>query len=159
MVRTGKWVGLVALGALYSWLVAITRPFTIAADVTVAIAFVPFVLLVTGRLIAGSRIARSRIGGSRIAGSRIAGQSILPSSEAQPAGPSWSDLRSWVLGLALLAAVELTSYFAGFSGDRHDFPTLSSLYDEVARSHVVKGLFVFGWLALGWGLFAWRQAS
>ena len=60
---------------------------------------------------------------------------------------------AWVLALLLVAAVELGTYFAGWSGNRHDFPTISSLYDTAAQTPALKAAVVFAWLALGWALF------
>ncbi len=66
--------------------------------------------------------------------------------------------RAWVAAFLFLLAVELFTYFAGWSGNRHDFPTVSSLYDTAARSQAVKAAVVFAWMTLGWTLFH-RQAG
>lgn len=124
---------LLVLAGAYSWAVATTRPFTVGADLIVAAGF-----LMMG-VVMGVAIRRRRRAG------------CSPQVEAPR-------LTAWVIAIAALAVLELSSYFAGFS-NRHAFPTLSSLYDDAATSVVGKSVVVFCWLALGWGLFRPRSSS
>jgi hypothetical protein len=118
----------ILIGAIYSWAVSATRPFTTAANVTVAIGFV-----IIGVVMAGCLRRRARSGQAARVGS----------------GRGWA----WAVTIGVLAVVELSSYFAGFGASRSTFPTLSYLYDEASRDQAVKALFVFLWMAMGWGLF------
>lgn len=129
---------LVVVAAFLSTVVALTDPFSASADAWVAVCFVFMGALAAAALVRRHREAAVTDGEQR--GERV--------------GASWSELRAWTSAVALFVVVELTSYFAGFSGDRHDFPTLSSLYDEAAGSRGVKGLIVLAWLGLGWALFS-----
>lgn len=60
---------------------------------------------------------------------------------------------AWLAVAALIVALELVTLFAGASGARHAFPTVSSLYDAAARARAAKALLAVVWLGLGWSLF------
>jgi hypothetical protein len=142
LTRTSRLAVLVAAGAVYSWWVSSTTPFTSRADVAVAVGFVLMAV------VAGASILRGGIG--------VNGQGV--SSEALPDTPTLiadqpaARSRAWAAAFLFLLAVELFTYFAG-SGNRHDFPTVSSLYDTAAQSQAAKAAIVFVWMALGWALF------
>jgi hypothetical protein len=119
--------GLVALAA-YGYLVSTTSPFTWVADVAVAAGFV-----VVGAV--GVRTLENR----RTGHDRRRGQ--------EPGA-----LVLWVVSLGLLVGWELVTYFAGLSGHRNAWPTISSLTDIAFRYPAAKGAAVAMWIALGLGL-------
>jgi len=119
----------VLTGAAASCLVAATTPFTVAADVAVAlsIALVAAVAVAHGR---GAPWARRWRG-------------------AGAGRPALGAAAPW---LVLVAAVMAWELFSLFAGPRATYPTISSIYDAVARWPAGKALIVFVWLALGWSL-------
>ncbi len=60
-----------------------------------------------------------------------------------------SEWLPWLTALVILAGWELASYFAT---PRAAHPTLSSLYDTLARSQAAKAAACLAWLSLGWYL-------
>ncbi|HVA73600.1 MAG TPA: hypothetical protein VNF71_03455 [Acidimicrobiales bacterium] len=125
------------IAAFYSWAVATTEPFTVTADVLVSVGFVLMGVPLAGRL-------RRRREGPKT---------------ARPDKYRTGKLTPWVVTIGVLAVVQLSVYFAGWSAGRHDYPTLSSLYDEAtSRSETAKAVLVFLWMSLGWGLFRPRPA-
>jgi hypothetical protein len=142
LTRTSRSAVLIGAGAVYSWWVSSTTPFTSRADVAMAVGFV---LMAT---VAGASILRGGIGVNR---QRVSTEA-LPTTPALMADQAAARTRAWAAALLFLLAVELFTYFAG-SGNRHDFPTVSSLYDTAAQSQAAKAAFVLAWMALGWALF------
>jgi hypothetical protein len=135
----------VAVGAVYSWWVSSTTPFTSMADVAVAVGFALMAI------VTGPSILRGRAGSDgRSVAPEDLGDSTAPSDDQRPARS-----RAGVAAFLFLLAIELFTYFAG-SGNRHDFPTISSLYDTAAQSQAAKAAIVFAWMALGWALFGRR---
>jgi hypothetical protein len=132
---------LVATGGVYSWWLSSTSPFTSTAEVAVAVGF-GLMAVVAGTAFFGRRPGTDQA--DRSPGSTR--DASTPSHDRSAAG-------AWLLALSLVAVVELVTYFAGWSGNRHDFPTISSLYDTAAQSPALKAAVVFAWLALGWALF------
>ena len=133
----------VALGGLTAWWVSSTTPFTSGADAAVAVGFALMAVPAGAALFHWTADARKPT-------------SPIPTGTAPSVGPPrqrWRRCVPWLAALALLVAVELSTYLAGLGGDRHDFPTLSSLYDTAARSQAAKATLVLAWMALGWGLF------
>ncbi|GEM_PF-5046285 len=107
-----------------------TRPFTAGADLAVAVGFVPIAALV------GASLGRRR---------------HLKAASKRHDATEQRRLRpfiAWAIVVTCIVAFELAAYFAGF-GNRHAFPTLSSLYDEAASHIAAKAFLVFVWLALG----------
>ena len=142
LTRTSRLAVLVTVGAVYSWWVSSTTPFTSWADVAMPVGF----LLMA--VVAGTSILRGRIG---VDGQRVSSEA-LPNTPSLMADPPTARTRAWAAAFLFLLTVELFTYFAG-SGNRHDFPTVSSLYDTAAQSQAAKAAIVFAWMALGWGLF------
>jgi hypothetical protein len=130
---------LVAVGAAYSGWVSSTTPFTSPADVAVAAGFLMMAFPAGAALLRGGRP-------SGTAGSGAA-------DHAPPSAPDRPVVMAWTFALLFLLAVELVAYFAGWSGNRREFPTVSSLYDAAAATTAAKAAIVFVWMALGWGLF------
>ncbi|MGB7051261.1 MAG: hypothetical protein WBG41_06815 [Acidimicrobiales bacterium] len=133
---------LIAAGATYSWWVSSTTPFTLGADVAIAVGFVLMAV------VAGPSILRGSLGVNR----RRVSSEALPDTPTLMADQAAARTRAWAAAFLFLLAVELFTYFAG-SGNRHDFPTVSSLYDTAAQSQAAKAAIVFAWMALGWSLF------
>jgi hypothetical protein len=142
LTRTSRLAVLIAAGAVYSWWVSSTAPFTSRADVAMAVGFVLMAV------VAGASILRGGIG---VNGQRVPSEA-LPSTPTLMADQAAARTRAWAAAFLFLLAVELLTYFAG-SENRHDFPTVSSLYDTAAQSQAVKAAIVFAWMALGWALF------
>ncbi len=142
LTRTARLAVLVAVGAVYSWWVSSTTPFTSGADVAVAVGFVVMAV------VAGTSIVRSGTGSNRRSVSSENLQHPLAPIDDQPTARS----EAWVAAFLFILSLELLTYFAG-SGNRHDFPTISSLYDTAAQSQAAKAAIVFAWMALGWALF------
>ena len=111
----------VVVVAVYSWVAAGLRPFTLAEEIMVAI---PAILV----LVAASR--RSPPAGERVA--------VRPSRG------------SAALWLGLVAVAFAWELFAYFSSPRYDHPTLSVIADEIMSVHVGRALMFLLWLALGW---------
>jgi hypothetical protein len=125
------WSVLVASIA-YSWFAAASRPFTTASEIYCAVAFAGI-----GAAIVWHRLHRS--------------QPTTGSGYVRPPATAGS-LRPWIVVLCVFMAWELTTYFVGITGNRHEFPTVSSLYDDAARFHAAKAFLFFLWLTLGWRL-------
>jgi hypothetical protein len=142
MTRAVRLSALVGVGAVYSWWLASTTPFTWTADGVVAVGFGLMAV------VAGNKLVRPR---PRAADpdTRSTGSAGRAGADGGPSPPT----RAWVLALAFVVAVELFTYVAGWSGNRHDFPTISSLYDTAAGYRAAKAAIVFAWVALGWALF------
>jgi hypothetical protein len=111
-------------GGAYALGAASTTPFTLPADVMVALPLAAMAVLVVVRW------PRSTVGLRR---STVAtGHPFLP----------------WTILLAVFSGWELFNYVV--PGSRADHPTLSSMTDAVDRSYLLKALLFTGWLALGW---------
>lgn len=67
--------------------------------------------------------------------------------------PGRASVAAWMVVAAAIVAFELMVLIAGAVAGRHAFPTVSSLYDAVARWRGAKAAVVVVWLALGWALF------
>ena len=115
-------------GAAYAWLAAGTRPFTTGADVVTALPLVALVVVVVVQLLTGRP--------ARMVGAR---------DDRSPAGGAVP----WLLLIAAAVAWELAALFGS---PRSAHPTVSSIYDSVARWQAAKAAILFGWLALGWYL-------
>jgi hypothetical protein len=109
--------------------VSFTRPFTDGADIVTALAIIAMVVL---QLLAArstrAQISRGILGDSSIREATFA--SFLP----------------WIALSSLVVAFELFNYL---SSPRTMHPTLSSLSDELSRSHLGKAALCLVWLALG----------
>jgi hypothetical protein len=132
-----QWSAVLALGVAEAVATALTTPFSTASNLAVAAGFVLMAIPFGHTLALRSRRRRRRTLPSR------------PRSSLM-----WGRGRAWLVAITVLLVVELVSYFAGFDGGRHSFPTVSSLYDAASRWTALKAAIVFAWLALGWGLFA-----
>jgi hypothetical protein len=141
LIRAARPGVLVATGIVYSWWLSSTTPFTSAADAGVAAGFAVMAVA------AGITLLRRRSGVNRPIAAFGSPANTTAVARERPA------IRAWVVALSYVLVVELLSYFAGLSGNRHDFPTISSLYDTAAESQAAKAAVVFAWMALGWGLF------
>jgi hypothetical protein len=124
---TAPLVGALAAGALYAGLVAVTTPFTLAADVATAIPLALVLVPLRRRLVEG---------------------------RATPAAPGMptrrqAGARAWVMWGSIAEAAVAWQLFCYFSSPRESHPTLSALYDMGARHGAVKALVVLAWLALG----------
>ena len=129
---------------LYSWMAAITRPFTVPADVVTALPVAAgFALGLRATVARRALLARRAL---------VADEASLDVPEARAGAGARRSMWPWVAALSLLGAWELAVYVAGLGHGRHAFPTLSSLYDEVTRWRAVKAALFAAWLALGWGL-------
>jgi hypothetical protein len=139
----GAWlvaVFVLGAGAAYSWWVATTAPFTVEADLGVAVGFAAMAVL------AGRTLWQRRSGPHP-------GDLVHDSGPFHaPVAASSGSVAAWVVVIVLAAGFEVACYLVGMS-DRQAFPTLSSLYDSAATSTGGKAAIVFAWLALGWGLF------
>ncbi len=140
-VRYLRLTALVVVAGAYAWWVSSTTPFTEAADTAVAVGF--------ALLAIPAAVSLLQHNVRRGVGSDGSGSSSEPLAIAgdQP------KLQVWMAAIVAIAVYELFTYVAGIVGTRHAFPTLSSLYDTAASSQLAKALFVFAWMALGWGLF------
>jgi hypothetical protein len=123
-------IAALGVAALYAGLVSGARPFTVPADVFVS---VPSALFVGALLL-------ERLRPEKGPWRRLDRAAPEPRGTAIP----------WVLVLALLAAVELASYF--HPGPRSDYPTLSSGLDALFRHRAVTAAGWFAWLTVGWYL-------
>lgn len=135
---------LVVVVGTFAWWVSSTTPFTETADLAVTVGLALMAIPAAASLL--HHDDQRAVGGHATAS---------PTGSPAAAGDR-PKLRAWLAAVAAVAAYELFTYFAGFGGDRHPFPTLSSLYDSAASSQAAKALFVLGWMALGWGLFRRR---
>jgi hypothetical protein len=87
----------------------------------------------------------------------VVGAVMVRTLRRRPAGRmavtvSWRQVCPWVLGVTAFCLWELVTYFAGFGGDRQEFPTASFLLDLAGRTPAAKAAVFAAWLALGWGL-------
>lgn len=120
----------VAVAAVaYAVLLATTRPFTVAADVVTALG------LAAGAAALGVRLASER----RVAASAEGTLEGSPGGTAIP----------WLVLLTVAVGWELYCFFGG---PRPAHPTLSTIYDLVARWPAAKAVVVLAWVALGWEL-------
>jgi hypothetical protein len=131
-------VGVVAGAADAGW-VATTRPFTVEAELAV---------IAGACLVAGLAASRWPI----LRQSQLEAHSKAGAREARLRGPE-PTVAAWTVLVLLLVAYELATFAAGAIASRRAFPTLSSLYDMVARYRQLKAVFAAAWLALGWALF------
>ena len=122
----------VAAAVAYSWYAASTRPFTTPADIATA---VPFLAVAS---VLAHRITRKR--------------SSRPTRDPKGPADGSSRIRPWVITIVLLGVIELVAYVMGFFGSRHEYPTLSSLYESAARTHGVRAVLFALWMILGWRL-------
>ncbi len=125
--RVGVGTAVAAVAAGYCALASFAPPFTAAADTVTAVAFFGLAVLAAHTVVARRQ------------------------PPAVPA-PARSTFRPWVASIGAACALELVTYFAGFS-DRHAFPTLSSISDLAFHYQALKGAAFALWLALGWGMF------
>ena len=119
--RRGSMMFVVALVALYSWVAAGLRPFTLSQEALVAI---PAVLAL---------ILAMRTPGTRRADT--------------PDAPSRGSAAIWIGLVVLTAFWELNAYF---SSPRSAHPTLSVIADDVMSVRPGRALVFFLWLALGY---------
>ncbi|HZU80935.1 MAG TPA: hypothetical protein VE991_13540 [Acidimicrobiales bacterium] len=117
----------------YGYWAAGSRPFTAGADAFVAVAFAPVAVLGARAWMATPATART-------------------GNASRPAMTVGRD-RFLLVVVAALVVLEVGTYVAGVGHARHDFPTVSSIYDELARWRTLKAAFFAAWLALGYGLF------
>lgn len=144
MTATTSWrrlavraAALVAVG-VYAWLGSGTKPFTTGADVTTAVGFAAMCAVMVDTLRRRHRASTNqKVGAVGKADGRLVG---------------------WLIAISIFAVWEIAMYFAGFSGNRARFPTLSSLYDSAVRWRAAKAIFLVVWLWLGWGFFG-RQSD
>jgi hypothetical protein len=122
-----------AASIAYSWFAAGSRPFATASEIYCAVAFAA----VGAAIVFWHRFHRP--------------QPTTGSGYARPPATAGS-LQPWIVVLCVFIAWELATYFVGISGNRHDFPTISSLYDDAARFRAAKAFLFFLWLTLGWRL-------
>jgi hypothetical protein len=115
--------------AVYSWVAAGLRPFTLGEEIMVAI---PAILV----LVAAAR----------------------PSPPALEGTAARSSRGSAALWLGLVAIAFVWELFAYFSSPRHDHPTLSVIADEIMSVHFGRAVLFLLWLALGW-LFVMRPRA
>ena len=120
----------VAAVAVYSWVAAGLRPFTLAEEVLVAI---PALLVLV-----------------------VAMRTSGPGRTGLPDTPSRGSVAIW-LGLVVIAAGwELNAYF---SSPRSAHPTLSVIADDVMSVRPGRALVFALWLALGWVLVRGSRAA
>lgn len=108
----------------------VTQPFTVAADVEVAIGIASLV----------AAMALQRL--LPVVPRPLARRQITASSDAPRA--SWG---FWVAALLLVGGWELFNYA---ETPRQAHPTLSSLVDALTAHPVGRGVAFLGWLAFGW---------
>ena len=132
--RRRRWVpvvGVIATG-IYAAIIAYTTPFTVGADVAVAVPIAAAATLLVRSLL---RPTRTRADHARGTGGGDTGTL------------SFANLAPWlVVGVALVAWETLM--FVGAPRSAH--PTASSLYDTAARWHGAKAAIAWVWLAVGW---------
>jgi len=118
--------------AAYAGLLATTRPFTLPADLVTAAALVVAAAAMATRLLSGRPAPAVPQGGAQ--GDEAAGATtVLP----------------WVVLAGAVLAWELFCYFGA---PRSAHPTISSIYDALARWRAAKAAVVLAWVALGWAL-------
>jgi hypothetical protein len=123
------WAVLVVLVGAYAWYAAGTTPFTTGANLTVGAA------LVVAAALAATEATTGRPWRAR------------HRDRTGPEGSLWP----WWVAIAVLVGWELFNYF---QGPRHDYPTISSIYDHVARWQWAKAALIAAWLVLGWEIVA-----
>lgn len=123
-------VALVVAGAAGSCVAGATTPFTPAADLVVAVCIGLAVVVVVAQASAPGSHRWRRLDGAE---ARTTLASAAP----------------WLALVVVVLAWELFSFFAG---PRAAHPTVSSMYDALARWRVTKAVAFFAWLALGWYL-------
>jgi hypothetical protein len=111
-------------GVAYALGAATTTPFTLPADVMVAVPLVALAVLVVVRWPRSTKALR-------------------PSR-----APSGHPNLGWGILLAVFSGWELFNYLV--HGSRANHPTLSSMTDAVDRYYALKVLLFLAWLALGW---------
>jgi len=120
------WALVVLLAAVCSWFTAGTTPFTLGADVAVA------VVLVIAAVLA---LVEARTG-----------------HPWRAPGPTRRGvLWPWWLAAGALTAWELVNYA---ESPRRDYPTVSSIYDHFSKWQGAKAAIIAMWLALGWAIVA-----
>ncbi len=132
---------LVLLGLLLAGLAATSRPFTDAADAETAAGFV----LVLGPAALEWQRQRTRGADAADPGPPARVTSAPAQPDCRPPARSWP----WLTLFALAGALELATYFAGFDGQRAQFPTISSFETALDAHPVLRALLFLGWLALG----------
>jgi hypothetical protein len=116
----------VAAAGVYCWFTAGTKPFTLRADVLVAVP-----LVISAALAAVFAWRKRRLAPRQRRAATAGARSLWP----------------WWLAVGLLGAWELFCYA---QAPRHEHPTVSSIYDAAAGSHVAKAIILALWLLLGW---------
>jgi len=124
-------VAAVIAALAYAVLVSFTHPFTLGADVVMAVPLVVVATVMIGRDV---RARRSRPSGSA---------GIEPRHRL--------DRRGWVW-LAPILTITGWELYCLVSVPRVEHPTLSSLIDLLDATRPGKTLAVMSWLALGWFL-------
>lgn len=124
-------LALVVVTAGVSVVAAATTPFTAAADLVVSVCLGLLVVVVVAQALGPTGRWWSR--------------------RAPPRGqrPTLAAAAPWLALVALVVAYELVNVVAG---PRSAHPTLSSMYDALARWRAAKAAAFFAWLALGWYL-------
>jgi MFS family permease len=114
----------VALGGAYCWFTAGTTPFTARANLAV--------------------------GAALVVAAVMAAVEALTGRPWPPRGPDRARARAslwaWWVAIGLLVAWELFNYV---QSPRHSYPTVSSIYDHLARWQWAKALVIAAWLVLG----------
>lgn len=125
--------------AAYAGLVATTTPFTAEADLVVACG-----------VAAGGVALVFRLAGRLPSFGRPAG-AVTPGDPGRPGddSPTRGGAAPWVLLLLAVVGWELFCYFGS---PRSAHPTISSIYDALARVKAAKAAVALAWLALGWRL-------
>ena len=142
----------VGAGALAA-VAAFTHPFTLRADVVVAI---PLVAMLVAQIAFAVR-ARHRRSASGASAIPAGGQAVPAGGEAVPAGGPLP-FRRFIPWLVMFVVVVSFELFAYFEKPRQAHPTLSSLSDDLTRWQVGKAALFLAWLALGW-LFLRRRPT
>jgi hypothetical protein len=142
----------VGAGALAA-VAAFTHPFTLRADVVVAI---PLVAMLVAQIAFAVR-ARHRRSASGASAIPAGGQAVPAGGEAVPAGGPLP-FRRFIPWLVMFVVVVSFELFAYFEQPRQAHPTLSSLSDDLTRWQVGKAALFLAWLALGW-LFLRRRPT
>jgi hypothetical protein len=145
-------VVVVGAGALAA-VAAFTHPFTLRADVVVAI---PLVAMLVAQIAFAVR-ARHRRSASGASAIPAGGQAVPAGGEAVPAGGPLP-FRRFIPWLVMFVVVVSFELFAYFEQPRQAHPTLSSLSDDLTRWQVGKAALFLAWLALGW-LFLRRRPT
>ncbi|HLN15670.1 MAG TPA: hypothetical protein VK277_02845 [Acidimicrobiales bacterium] len=116
----------------YCWVTAGTTPFTWPADLLTALALAGLVAVVALQ-----------------ASHRDATVPHLCDRVAVSEPPPFATLVPWLVVVGALVAFELWNFVAG---PRSTHLTVSSIYDDLARSQGTRALCVLAWLVLGWHL-------